>query len=218
MIFPTLKGKPYAEVNLNDLAKKWLTEKYPSPPEKNPLMDPLVCQQMVDEFHASNGLAFSFGGYLEDRSTVWRDSYLTPKNTYLHLGVDYNAPIGTEVAIDHDAEVIFTMDDTPLIGGWGSHVMFKLSDAPMYLLYGHLDKNLRAEAGQKLSPGTVFATVGAPNVNGHWYSHVHVQALTPETFAKFEKDIDALDGYGLVAEKSSLSTQFPDPAQFVSLM
>jgi murein DD-endopeptidase MepM/ murein hydrolase activator NlpD len=218
MIFPTLKGQPHAEVNLNDLAKKWLAENYPAAPASNPLIDPKVCQQMVDEFHAARGLAFSYGGYLEDRSTVWADSYLTPKNAFLHLAVDFNAPIGTEVAVDQAAEVVFTADDSPLIGGWGSHVMFKLQDNPMYMLYAHLDSKITCSRGDKLAAGSVFATVGAPAVNGHWYSHVHVQALTSETFARYEHDIDALDGYASIAQKDSLRAQFPDPLAYVALM
>jgi murein DD-endopeptidase MepM/ murein hydrolase activator NlpD len=215
MIFPQLAGKPSKEVNLNSLAQEWFTREFGKMPDNNPLIDPEICQKMVQDFHAQNGVAFSYGGYLEDRSTVWAGSYLQPKNTFLHLAVDFNAEPGTEVAVDQEAEVVFTGDDTPLIGGWGVHVMLKLIKHPIYLLYAHLGSGVSCRAGDILAAGTVFARLGTPATNGHWYSHVHVQALTPEAYEQYAQDFDSLDGYGKVSEKASLAQQFPDPMQWV---
>jgi murein DD-endopeptidase MepM/ murein hydrolase activator NlpD len=214
MIFPTLKNKKGAEVNLNDLAKTWLQKHYKTFPDPSPLIDPLTCQEMLEEYYTEHALDYSYGGYLEDRSVIWRGNYLAKHDTYIHLGIDYNAPAGTPVALDMQAEVILVDDDTPLNGGWGPHVMFKIAHEPIVLLYAHLG-DIACKAGQLLSPQERFAHVGAPNCNGRWHPHVHGQALTLETYEKYKLDIDALDGYCRAEDAGALRAEFPDPSQWI---
>jgi murein DD-endopeptidase MepM/ murein hydrolase activator NlpD len=214
MIYPTFKNKKGAEINLNELAKVWFQKRYSTFPDPNPLTDPPTCQKMLEEYYTEHELDYSYGGYLEDRSVIWRGNYLAKHNTYIHLGIDYNAPAGTPVAADVRAEVILVDDDTPLDGGWGPYVMFKIVHEPIILLYAHLG-DITCKAGQLLSPREQFANIGAPNSNGRWYPHVHGQALTVETYEKYKHNIDALDGYGHAGDACALQTQFPDPSQWI---
>src|SRR3989339_1541746 len=76
MLFPELKEKRFGYVNMNEAAKAWFA-KYPEPiVSENPLLDPATCQAMMNEVHAELGIDVSYGGWLEDRSTLWRGSYL----------------------------------------------------------------------------------------------------------------------------------------------
>ena len=105
MLFPELIGKRSTLIDLNLEAKKWLASR--STESVNPLLDPTICQNFVVECHQKLGIDFSYGGWLEDRSTLWRGSYLDQKRKYIHLGVDFNVPAGTQVAIERAATVIY---------------------------------------------------------------------------------------------------------------
>ena len=194
MIFPSLRGKRVKEIDINKMAETWLTAHADLHATRNPLLDPATCQSMLDEFYADEGIDYSYGGYMEDRSIVWHDSYLAKTGSYVHLGVDFNAPSGTPVAVDIRAQVLFTDDDSPLDGGWGAHVMMKALDHDIYLLYAHLGRDITCNAGDVLQPGGTFARVGTPETNGHWYPHVHGQALAPETYELYKNDLrDSMD-------------------------
>jgi hypothetical protein len=62
MIFPKLVRKPFGYVNLNLHAEEWLKDNSPGGtatalPKDNPLLDPGICDRMVNAFHATAGLA-----------------------------------------------------------------------------------------------------------------------------------------------------------------
>lgn len=223
MIFPTLKGRVSGYVNLDLYARGWLTRNgYSSShseigyPAESPLLDPAVCQDMVRECHAHLGLDFSYGGWLEDRSTLWKGSYLKEGNKYIHLGLDINVPEGTPVALDMPGEVVLVDSDHPLVGGWGTRVMIKLADAPIVLIYAHL-ADVCHEVGDTLKRGDVFAQVGSSDMNGTWYTHTHVQAMTFLPYHQFLHDPSHLDGYGTHDDMFGLARWFPDPMRFIEL-
>ncbi len=137
MIFQTLAGEPCGEVNLNELS----VENYDVICSRSPMLDPRVCQDKLDDYHKSKGYAWSFGGFLEDRSNVWRGSYLDKTRSYIHLGTDFNARTGTPVFADRAGTVVYADEDDYTIGGWGGRVFFKLDDEPeVDLLYAHIDR------------------------------------------------------------------------------
>ncbi len=216
MIFPTLKGKRFSYVNLDTFARFWLPMTYDQPMIQNPLLDPQVCQTMVDECHNMLGVAYSYGGWMEDRSTLWRGSYLDRGAMFTHLGLDINAPVGTPVAVDMPGEIVLIDCDHPLVGGWGTRVMYKLDALPIVLIYGHLAA-VRHVLGTRLCAGEVLAEIGPSTTNGSWYTHVHVQAMTDEAYAGFLQDPPSLDGYSHERYIPTLVKLFPDPMQFVSI-
>jgi murein DD-endopeptidase MepM/ murein hydrolase activator NlpD len=223
MIFPTLKRRRSGYVNLDLYARGWLERNgyngahsevgYPA---VSPLLDPAVCQAMVNECHAKLGFDFSYGGWLEDRSVLWKGSYLKEDNRYIHLGIDVNAPAGTPVALDMPGRVVLVDNDHPLIGGWGTRVMIKLDDAPIVLIYAHL-AGVKHRVGDTLKRGDVFAEVGSSDANGHWYTHTHVQAMTLTAYECFLDHPLELDGYGKCENIPILGTLFPDPVDFIDL-
>jgi len=220
MIFPTLKGKNGGYINLDRIAEEAVSrQRRPSHPKISPYLDPARCQKLVHKYQAKRGLAYSFGGWLEDRSFVWGGSYLEKDKMYVHLGYDFNAPVGTLVAVDRACEVVLVDDDTPLIGGWGTRMIVRLIDEPMYLIYAHIRLRLNGDKklGPILEPGTVFGEIAPPELNGYWYPHVHVQAMTLEAYHEAVRDPESLDGYGKKSEIYRLSHWYPDPLRFVEI-
>lgn len=165
---------------------------------------------MVDESHRLLNTEFSYGGYLEDRSTLWQDSYLAKEGRFTHLGVDFNVPAGTPVAMCLNVQVIRVDDDTPEVGGWGMRVMAKVSHDDIVLIFAHLASKVLCKVGEVFRRGDVFATIGAPHENGGWYSHLHVQALSVERYREFEKHPQGLDGYAHAGEPD-LEHKYPNP-------
>lgn len=216
MVFPEMRNKRFGYVNMNEEAKAWLA-KNPQGIE-NPLLDPAVCQRMMDGVHAELALDASYGGWLEDRSTLWQGSYLDGARTYLHLGVDVNVAAGTEVAIDRHAEVLLVDEDLS-VGGWGNRVIVQLRDEPVVLIYAHLASGISCAKGDRLSPDDRFARVGEPHENGEWMPHVHVQAIRAEYFQRIldSGKLNELDGYGSSDQRGKLAQMFPDPLQFFNV-
>ena len=125
-------------------------------PAVNPLLDPRICQRMVEEFHAARGVDWSYGGYLEDRRHLWRGSYLEAKGAFVHLGVDFNVPQGTRVAVVEDSVVMLVDDDGDFDGGWGPRVFLKPQAKrrmEIVQIFAHLQA-VRVKPGDRLTPGT----------------------------------------------------------------
>ena len=219
MIFPDLKNKKFGYANLNLEAKLWLAAAGQKG-DKNPLLDPVICNTMVSSVHKKYDIDFSYGGWMEDRSTLWKDSYLEEWKSFIHLGIDLNVPTGTRVAASFDAQVVKIDDDYPEDGGWGPRVIVKHATKPIYLIYAHLDRNLECKVGDILKTGRVFAKVGHAPYNGNWFPHLHVQTISAEYYEKLEKKglWKELDGYGSPNDTPEDARNFPDPMRYISLI
>lgn len=216
MLFFELARKTFGYVNLNVAAERWLSRQGIASDETNPLLDPVVCGQMVDELHETLGIDYSFGGWLEDRRSLWRGSYLDTKGTHVHLGVDFNVPAGTSVAAEQAGRVVRIDCDVPEEGGWGTRVIFRPAVGDEVLVYAHLDRAVGCRVGDALRPGDVFAKVGAAPFNGGWFSHLHVQCVQRDAFDRFERDgLKDMDGYGAADDLSALGRTFKDPLRLV---
>lgn len=229
MIFPHIPGPAGPDVNLDNTARGW-RQRYPELFEggQNPLFtDPDVCQQMVHDLHRRLGVLWSYGGWMEDRSTLWAGSYLEQEKKFIHLGVDLNVPAGTEVATDKAAQVLRIDTDEDRDGGWGTRVIVQHGDKDPYLLmYAHLAQDVRCAVGTALAAGEVFAKVGTPEENGQWYPHLHIQAVCARWFYELlqsDKNLATLDGYCSIGSfrdedrRQAIERRFPNPLQFVEV-
>lgn len=176
-------------------------------------LEPLDCQRMIDAMHRRMRVVWSYGGYMEDRPTLGKGSYLERTQSFLHLGVDINVPSGTSVAASTAAEVVRIDDDRDEEIGWGPRVMLRPRDRhfPM-MVYAHLGRNIRCQVGDLLEPAQVFAEVGSPPMNGNVFPHIHVQAVTRRHCRKLLKeDFVGFDGYCPLQEETEARKRFPDP-------
>ncbi len=208
-IFPELKGSTWAEVGMDALARKEFTGR------SNPLIDPQQCDEWVLDLAKRQGVDYTYGGYLEDRSHLWRGHYLGP-GTQLHLGVDYNVPVGTKVIILSDAEIVHMGYDSSF-GGWGGVIVFRFDKAPYpgadYLFYGHLAWDDTVALRQKVKAGELVGHIGKPHENGMWFPHLHVQMVSEAEMSKYKGgNPEAVDGY---RQPPVQQADFPDPHPYV---
>lgn len=226
LTFPELRGAQFGHLNLDLLAQEFqlLQDEnlFPRLTKRgittNPLLDPQTCLRMVQDAHARLGIDHSYGGWFEDRRVLWKDSYLEKGQHWIHLGVDFNVPTGTNVAATWNGVVEHVDDDTPEVGGWGPRVLIRLSEAPnMILIFAHLGE-IFCKPGTVLKPGDVFATVGAPPNNGMWLPHVHVQAVDLRHYKRaWSALVHELDGYTNRFSANGAASIFPDPMRYVRL-
>jgi murein DD-endopeptidase MepM/ murein hydrolase activator NlpD len=216
MLFPELYGKRSVSINLNLEAKAWMS--LHSDRTSNPLLDPEACQAFVTACHRKYGVDFSYGGWLEDRSTLWQGSYLDQDQKYIHLGVDFNVPTGTRVTLDRAATVIRIDNDYPDKHGWGTRIIVQEPQADVVVLFAHLDQALNITVGDQLTAGSIIAKVGEPPFNGDWFPHLHTQIIKTFHYTELLKnDLRDLDGYGRAVDLEILKKQFSDPMRSLKL-
>lgn len=205
-LFPQLANRSWGTVDLDARARI----DYPGESRRrtdNPLNDPYVCGQWVEQLHKQLAIEFSFGGYMENRSHLWRGHYQEATRDFVHLGVDYNVPAGTAVAavrpwIVYDSRVDYEQD-----GGWGGRVICKHPEAEFYVIYAHLEHGSIVPKETQLKEGQQVGIVGNSDVNGGWFPHLHVQCIAGRIVLSSEGELAfLLDGYAV-----PLHERFPDP-------
>ena len=209
-IFPTLKRTTWANVNLNELAHEFDEN------EENPLIRPKYCENWVNHITKTLKVDYTFGGYLELRSTIWRGHYLDP-NIMTHLGVDYNVPANTPVTVPVNCSVVKVYRDMDQNGGWGGLAVFKILSSSIheYLMYGHLAHDSLPNVGDLFEPGEIVAKTGEINENGGWYPHLHVQRYIHNVWYKEPIDFIKLDGYG--GNNFDHSEHAPSPYEIIPM-
>lgn len=217
MLFPQFKNSQFGQINLEQEATN--SRKYRKINGKNPLLNPTECQKLIDQFHNRYELTWSYGGWMENRRKLWSGSYLDQQANYLHLGVDYNVPEGTEVALPWDSRIILVDHDSDTEGGWGGRIIAEPIDKNLsdhLFIFAHLSEQISAKVDDVLKQKSIIGTVGKPEVNGGWFSHLHIQTLTRTTFNKaMENNLTDLDGYGSFSKRKALRAEFPDPNTFI---
>lgn len=220
-MFPTLAGHAPGIINLEEEAKAYVTQNPHA--ENNPFLDPHWCAAFVADLHRMRGSAWSYGGYLEDRSILWNGSYLSNTGAYLHLGIDCNVPIGTPVHADFDARVIYADHDPDQSGGWGGRVVLDphlIPRSDYVIMYAHLSRAAETIREDTLIlKHALIGHVGTREENGGWYPHVHVQMVEREFFKRLiERDeLHLLDGYASEGDIEVIRRLFPDPTPFLCL-
>jgi murein DD-endopeptidase MepM/ murein hydrolase activator NlpD len=201
-IFKNIDGK-WKKINLNEEAKKYPRVNFSSPKK---------CNKWIQELHKKYGTNFSYGGFLEDRSFIWKDHYNVKQGNFIHEGEDFNVPKGTEVFLFEDGEVIEIIKDIKMFGGWGNAVVFWIPKIKKYVIHAHLDKKLYVSQGQKYLKGQKIGTIGGPSQNGHYFPHLHLQVMDKD-FAKQYKKFFDVDGYS--KKNSKILKHLYHPAKFV---
>lgn len=213
-LLPTLDSAQACEVNLNACAAEWLSERGIG--GENPLLRPENTQKMIEGLHEKLGVHWSYGSYLEDRSTLLRGSYLDSTGGYIHLGVDINVGAGTPIAAPVHATIANFFDDRDEPQGWGARLILRPSEESLpYIVLGHLS-SISHHEGQQISAGEIIAHVGAPPFNGNWFPHLHLQYIARHAIPLHEKDcFRSLDGYGHAKDIETLKSIYPNPTELV---
>jgi len=202
-IFQSLLRGKWAKVNLNEEARNAAVD----------FTNPNEFQNWLNMLHRKKGVAYSYGGFLEDKSNVWANHYQKETGAFIHLGCDYNVPPRTFVSLFDDGTVEDVFPDTDQRGGWGGRIMWRMNSG-VYVVYGHLSKSMKVVPGQKHKKGDIVGVVGEPEENGGWYTHLHVQIMKPE-FAREFADFRFIDGYA--PKGSKLVSMVIDPEKFIKV-
>lgn len=211
------KDDKYGYANLDLEARKWIVEKK-SNQKENPLLDPKICQEMINDVSKKYDVNILYGGWMEDRRFLWKGSYLDKKMAYIHLGVDISYPAGTEIKTAFDSIVAKIDYDYPEVGGWGKRVIVKHKAEPLYFIYAHLDdRSVKCKVGDVLNKGEFLAKVGKAPFNGNWFEHLHVQAIIEEYYKEIEEKHlwEELDGYGSEEDIEFNAKKFPDSLKHI---
>ncbi len=193
-IFPDLVAKgDWGYVNLNTLAKA-MRNLLSLKEDENPCLSPVVFKKWVGFLHELNNINYSYGGFLEDRSILWKNHYQKPGEA-IHYGLDFSVPLNTNVYMPVDGTLVDLMIDKDQDGGWGGRLIFNFDE--YFLLFGHIVINDTSKDFYKA--GDIIGTIAPATTNGGWWPHLHFQLMN-----KFDKDIDGYGSSESVAEKGIL--------------
>jgi len=194
LLFPSLKGT-WGYVNFGEESLSLRKEK------SNPLLMPTACGKWVQALHKKYSIDYSYGGYMEDRSNLWRGHYMLPGYTW-HLGIDYTVPIGTPVVLPFDAVLVRSIVDTDQDGGWGGKTFFKLDNH--IIIFAHMDR-IATRLGQ-CKAGDIIGFIADELNNGGWFPHLHVQAVRSA-----DPLLDPLEVDGYDRLRTGIEHDFPRP-------
>lgn len=224
MIFPQLnRWSHQPDANLNEEAIRYWKEIGHTDRATNPLLSAQTCQKMVDAFHRRLGKGWSYGGYMEDRSTIWAGSFLENENRFLHLGVDLNIPAGAEVTASERCTVehVDGLREGDHNNNWGTRVFLRPhNENHPILMYAHLSASIRKKVGEIVKPDEVFAHIGSSMVNGGWYEHCHLQGIDRAHFAHLVDDdgiVRRINGYAKAEQEGQMRQMYPDATPYVDL-
>lgn len=187
------------EISLDKEARKMFNQAEP-----NPLADPGFCAAWVEYLSRTHGNRFTYGGYMEDRRFLWRNTYLTPPHT-THLGVDVNLPMGTPIVCPIEFELLEAFYDGDQNGGWGGRVLVETKHG--LVLFAHIVTGL---ACKKYYRGnTIVGYIADQSCNGGWYPHLHVQAINDIRLMK------NLDGYSRMYK--DIRKDYPNPLPLLGI-
>ena len=172
----------------------------------------------------------TYGGFGENRKNIWKTVYDEMKDgeSLLHLAVDFNnLLIGQPVSSLTNGTVYHIFNDTSKSNGWGGRIIIKvhevvefhggaavISDSDgKYVLYGHLDPKLLSTmtVGQVVNKGDIIGHVGGGDVNGGWFSHLHVQYMTGAYVEQHKDNLNDMDGYARGVDITTVPDGVLDP-------
>lgn len=159
-------------------------------------------QKLIKEV---SGDKLSYGGFLEDRSAVWKGF-----ESGRHLGVDFNnLQPGEAVGSLVTGKVTHIIKDDTKQNGWGTRIIVT-TDIDTCLLYGHLTKP-RVAVGDKVYPGQILGEIAPPETNGGWFPHLHLQMMNKDSL---KVPVDHVNlGY---EDKENQGAGILDPMELIS--
>jgi 4-aminobutyrate aminotransferase-like enzyme/Ser/Thr protein kinase RdoA (MazF antagonist) len=177
--------------------------------EAHPVMDGDFAHAPVLDLRAQmppvDGLAV--GRYDEERRFYTTPEYETPdgRRRTRHMAVDLFAPAGTPVYAPLDG-IVERRESRNRRGDYGGLLVLR-HEGPFWTLHGHLDPGTLADG--EVRAGQEIARLGAPEVNGGWEPHLHLQLFTDL--------VSDLPGVALSDEADLWRSICPDPNLLLGL-
>ncbi|MEZ4873155.1 MAG: peptidoglycan DD-metalloendopeptidase family protein [Bdellovibrionales bacterium] len=139
------------------------------------------------------------------------DAYELEKRD-IHMGIDIQAPARTPVRAFYSGRIYGLKDNNqPLDYGPTIVTEHFINETKYWVLWGHLSREslCRWQVGDPFNGGDEIATLGEPEVNGGWPSHLHFQVSLVEP--------DDVNFPGVVSEGQleAALKRYPDPRCFL---
>ena len=145
------------------------------------MAQPKLMIERLGSYFKGLGYRYYVGGYHEARAIYANDAFASnTARRSIHLGVDVWADAKSQIAAPLPARVhSFADNSAPLDYGPCIILEHELEGICFYSLYGHLSRESLEGlyVGKDIAQGEVFASLGASEVNGGWYPHLHVQLV-----------------------------------------
>ncbi len=224
-LFPEIP-EDIKEVDLNQEARVYLQELWIISPEwiwreQNPLIHPIACEKFLRWVHKKHQTKFSYGGYWEDRSTLWHNTYLDTLWAYHHLGVDFNVPAGTHLISPVSWKVVISDHDSdhptaPQMHGWWNRLIVDPLQGDYLIILAHLSENTRRRVGSIIEKWEILWTIGTETENGGWFEHFHIQAISRTKFDEILAlwKLPELHGYAKTMDEATMS-MYPNPMKLI---
>lgn len=221
VILPKSYGRPTKYVNLGEMFRQHSTLKTETVDGQEKLLALAIEKE--------DPTTVTFGGYLEDRTELWKNFYPIQKGKRsYHAGCDINhltpgEPVGSITSgtvVD-----VYNCQDSP--NGWGGRVLVKTNTiilnnpkSCLYVLYGHLDYksivDTGIQVGVAVKRGQKLGAVGDSKHNGSWFAHLHVQCMTEKcVIDRYKGNLKDIDGYMQTTSASELAGELIDPIIFL---
>ena len=166
-------------------------------------------QTQIFQELSDSGKSWGLGRYLEDRRVLLESfAQYSSEQRYFHVGLDIVVRAGVRVFAPLAGRV-FKMGKEPGPGNYGGYVMLKhvVNGATFYSLCGHLNSEHVVREGQKVEQGEPFGALGEQHDAGGWFTHTHLQILTPEAV---DRGL-IFRGYVRAADLGAVPALFPSP-------
>jgi hypothetical protein len=185
--------------------------------KENPLINAEESAKLIQSVHSKYDITVSYGGYGEDRSILWHDTYLDALKSWYHLGVDINVPAGTRLISPIDWEILVSDHDrdnpsAPQHHGWGNRLIIKPRKWNHALILAHLSDKTRMAIWSIIYKGMPLWGIWTSGENGGWFEHFHAQSIDLSYLSELIKlgNLSQLDGYALTID-TSIGVRYPDP-------
>jgi murein DD-endopeptidase MepM/ murein hydrolase activator NlpD len=176
LLFPFKKYDESSDYSKVDLSKSYLEQINLN------ILDNSSLSEYLKELSNIQNTPVLYGGYLEERALYNDKTHFQSgsKQRNIHLGVDFWADAGTEIAVPIDG-VVHSFANNSNLGNYGPTIILKhdIKGKTLYSLYGHLSlESLRnKEVGQQIDKGSVFASLGEEKINVGYVPHLHFQLI-----------------------------------------
>ena len=172
---------------------------------------PLLASDALFARMRETGAEIGVGRYDEERLVYTGEQFQQGGEARtVHLGIDLFQPAGSPVFAPLDGTV-HTFADNALPLDYGPTIILEHqpNDGPTFwTLYGHLSRASLDGLfeSQHIAKGEKIGTLGAPEENGGWAPHLHVQLITDLLGARGD-----FPGVGTVSERAIWKSLSPDP-------
>ncbi len=156
--------------------------------------EPHRAQAIWEEHCRANGVALGIGPWGEARTVYSGDMFVSKliedTRRTRHLGLDLFMAAGTRLYTPLAATVkSVEIEEDPL--GYGCLIALEHQPEgcpPFVTLWGHLahEAMTRLKPGDRLEAGALVAEMGAPEENGGWAPHLHLQISTDTSLSATE--------------------------------